>query len=415
MGGGGGKSGELTTPCVGDGRRGVHAIDKDYGRNALVSYTFSEGTGPEVKELFDINRQTGEVFTKRDLTEQAAFFGQFFLKATDHGSPEMYEFVPVEVTILHSQQTVPSFDSTTNLQSLTISEDTEVGTVLTRFHINGNATSFLYTLVPGNTAHTNNPVKFSISREGELSLTSSLDHEITSWLSLTVKAVPMWDDPPVVGFHQVAVTISDVNDNPPVFEEQHYQVKIEENCVIGSQVIQVQASDADTDETIMYEIVDDDGGRVKEAFQIHPNTGVITTVGQLDRETIVSYTIRVRATDGAVGDDIRHTTVTHVEVGIVDINDSPPHFMRAVYNAAVREDAETGTIVTTVEAHDGDVDHNANLTYYIISGDPCGHFLMDSLTGDIAVTKFLDRESRDRFVLNVTASDGVLLTIPKSS
>lgn len=319
----------------------------------------------------------------------------------------MYEFVPVEVTILHSQQTVPSFDSTTNLQSLTISEDTEVGTVLTRFHINGNATSFLYTLVPGNTAHTNNPVKFSISREGELSLTSSLDHEITSWLSLTVKAVPMWDDPPVVAFHQVAVTISDVNDNPPVFEEQHYRVKIEENCVIGSQVIQVQASDADTDETIMYEIVDDDGGRVKEAFQIHPNTGVITTIGQLDRETIVSYTIRVRATDGAVGDDIRHTTVTHVEVGIVDINDSPPYFMRAVYNAAVREDAETGTVVTTVEAHDGDVDHNANLTYYIISGDPCGHFLMDSLTGDIAVTKFLDRESRDRFVLNVTASDGV--------
>lgn len=48
----------------------MHAIDKDYGRNALVSYTFSEGTGPEVKELFDINRQTGEVFTKRDLTEQ---------------------------------------------------------------------------------------------------------------------------------------------------------------------------------------------------------------------------------------------------------------------------------------------------------------------------------------------------------
>lgn len=335
------------------------------------------------------------------------FHGQFFLRAADDGLPSMTTVVPVEVTVLLPQQTVPSFDPATNLQSLTLSEDTDIGTVLTRFHIEEGNASFVYSLVPGNTAHTNSPVKFSISRNGELSLTSSLDHELTSWFTLTIKAVPMWDGPPVSAFHELAITISDVNDNAPIFEQQRYHVRIEENSAVGSSVIQVRASDADVDETITYEIVEDDTGYTTEAFQIHPNTGLITTVGELDRETVVSYTIQVRATDGNDRDEIRHTTVASVEVSIVDMNDSPPHFLQAVYNAVVREDAETGTIVTTVEAHDGDIDHNADLTYYITQGDPCGHFLIDCLTGDIMVAKTLDRESRDRFILNVTASDGV--------
>ena len=69
------------------------------------------------------------------------------------------------------------------------------------------------------------------------------------------------------------------------------------------EVGKVEAIDRDRDSTIFYTIV---GGNTGNKFVIDSETGIITTVGELDRETRDSYTLRLEARDENV-DQYRDT------------------------------------------------------------------------------------------------------------
>lgn len=56
---------------------------------------------------------------------------------------------------------------------------------------------------------------------------------------------------------EVHIYVEDVNDNPPMFDRNYYEVNIPENKAIGYPVIQVRATDPDTGS----------GGVVRYSFQ----------------------------------------------------------------------------------------------------------------------------------------------------
>ena len=103
-----------------------------------------------------------------------------------------------------------------------------------------------------------------------------------------------------------------------------------------------------------------------------------------------------------VDNPLRQAT-TRVDIYVADINDNRPEFEYDMYNITVMENLPPGFTVLQVFAIDADKGANAEFKY--ILDDPSGAFRINENTGWISVmepTK-LDRETRDRIQMKVTA------------
>ena len=202
----------------------------------------------------------------------------------------------------------------------------------------------------------------------------------------------------------------DVNDNAPQFEKNPYTVRVSENNDIGEHVIQVFARDADAgaNANVTYEL-EDSSRHFADVFLLDPKTGWMTTQVTLDREQTPTYAISVVARDhGNAG--VQRSDVTRVFINVMDVNDEAPQFTSDVFEAEVTEDVVIGTTVVTVTTSDADFDENAEVVYYITSGDSQHQFAIDPLSGSIYVTRDLDRETIDSYTLTITATDGAFVT-----
>ena len=65
------------------------------------------------------------------------------------------------------------------------------------------------------------------------------------------------------------ITITNINDNGPVFGQQSYSFSLKDNTTVGTMVLQVDASDADSPE-LMFSIV---SGNTDNAFAISAQSG----------------------------------------------------------------------------------------------------------------------------------------------
>ncbi|VUZ50035.1 unnamed protein product, partial [Hymenolepis diminuta] len=76
------------------------------------------------------------------------------------------------------------------------------------------------------------------------------------------------------------LTIRDINDNPPMFQQPIYHVTLAENNHIGAKIIQVQAHDPDDGENaeITYSLLD------RANFHVNPASGWVTATVEFDRE-----------------------------------------------------------------------------------------------------------------------------------
>ena len=68
---------------------------------------------------------------------------------------------------------------------------------------------------------------------------------------------------------QVVVTVTHVNSNAPEFEQELYSLSLAESTPVGTTVLQVNASDADS-AVLTYSIV---SGNTANAFSLKPLTG----------------------------------------------------------------------------------------------------------------------------------------------
>ena len=78
-----------------------------------------------------------------------------------------------------------------------------------------------------------------------------------------------------------------------------------------------------------------------EIFAISDD-GVITAIGDLDRETKANYSFEVRAMD--LDPDYPRYNLTAVDIKVLDINDNPPVFRQASYVADLLEHSDVGFV-----------------------------------------------------------------------
>uniref|UniRef100_UPI00358FCDC6 protocadherin Fat 4-like n=1 Tax=Myxine glutinosa TaxID=7769 RepID=UPI00358FCDC6 len=229
---------------------------------------------------------------------------------------------------------------------------------------------------------------------GLVTTARELDCEAAAELTLNVSVRAQSGGPSA--YIPVLLTVEDLNDNSPTFEEENREVVVEENVPAGTVVTWVIAHDSDKglNGTVLYGLIPSDAG-----FHIDQASGKITTTRVLDREHIAYHELTVTAMD--LGQPSR-SAEAFLRVTIADVNDYAPVFRPSTYFTIVQPGAARGTFLMTVVAFDPDAGRNGTVLYGL-SAPVGGHFEIETATGHISLREPLDHSKT--YKLLVTARD----------
>ncbi|XP_015755978.1 PREDICTED: cadherin-23-like [Acropora digitifera] len=195
-------------------------------------------------------------------------------------------------------------------------------------------------------------------------------------------------------------------DPQPAFESFNYTLYVNENGPTSQLILNISVkaeSKGNTRADMAFSIM---LGNTDDPFFLMPNTssthvGVFVT-RSLDRELVSEYQFLVKATNL---DEHAQESTTVVRVIVNDINDNAPHFKKKIYDVSILENATLGQLVFVLEAVDDDALFNANISYKLMGGSGMNTFSLDQTSGEIKLTKLLDRETKPSYSLFVAAYD----------
>nr|ABV59345.1 protocadherin mu6 [Callorhinchus milii] len=207
------------------------------------------------------------------------------------------------------------------------------------------------------------------------------------------------------GSAQVVITVLDVNDNVPAFDNSVYRVSVAENVVENSLVIDLNATDLDegSNADIIYSFSSHTPDRVRDLFSLEPETGEIRVKGVLDYEKASSYEINVEATNQGANSVPVYCKVL---VDILDLNDFKPELTVMSLSSPVPEDAAIGTMIALLSVKDPDSGENGKTSCHLAPNLPFE--LKSSFENSymLATKHTLDRETVPHYSINVTCRDG---------
>lgn len=173
----------------------------------------------------------------------------------------------------------------------------------------------------------------------KLLVDQQLDRETKDVYNLTLVAADS-GSPPLSASKSFLLQVLDVNDNVPKFSKTVYEAVVDEMSEPESSVISVSATDHDIGENarISYHIESTAGGN-SDWFQVDPDSGLVTTRGQVDCEVNSQPSFWIVASDHGVP---QHSSSARVIVSVRDINDKEPTFDQSLYHASVQENLVVG-------------------------------------------------------------------------
>uniref|UniRef100_A0A452Q8B4 Protocadherin beta 16 n=1 Tax=Ursus americanus TaxID=9643 RepID=A0A452Q8B4_URSAM len=233
----------------------------------------------------------------------------------------------------------------------------------------------------------------------ELVLEEELDREEEPEIVLTLTALD-GGSPPRYGTAQVRIEVVDSNDNAPEFGQPIYKVHIPENSPVGSLVVTVSASDLDSGiyGKISYTLFQPSED-ISKTLEVNPVTGEIRLKKQVDFETVLSYEVDIKATDGG-GLSGKCTLLLQV----VDVNDNPPEVTMSALTSPIPENSPE-IVVAVFSVSDPDSGDNGK-TISSIQGD-LPFLLKPSVKNfyTLVTERPLDREERAQYNITITVTD----------
>ncbi|XP_030375900.1 cadherin-87A [Scaptodrosophila lebanonensis] len=211
----------------------------------------------------------------------------------------------------------------------------------------------------------------------------------------------------------VNITVRDVNNHAPHFQQQKYSAVVEENSEIGTSVEKLHATDLDTGKNAELKYRIQQGSF--DDFRIDERTGEVFVSRKLDYDRRNTYQLEVQASDLGTPSLTGTATLT---INVQNSNDKDPYFVPATQHAEVRADAPVGQVVYTLIALDPDVaTHNAlefaatEITAIDKEGKEVPHsehfkeFFTIARNGKVLVNKSLDRNLFAVMRINVLVTD----------
>ncbi|XP_030347049.1 protocadherin Fat 4-like [Strigops habroptila] len=239
---------------------------------------------------------------------------------------------------------------------------------------------------------------FDIDINGIIWTKTKLDYESQNNYILNISL----SDGNTTDYATVFVTVTDVNDNSPVFGITNTTISILENVPPGTSITSVSATDVDEgfNGLVVYTLKGGEGKMDIDA------SGLIVLEKELDREKQSFYNLTVIASDQG---QPPLSTALNLTVIVDDVNDNPPVFSSSKYEMSVSEDEVLGKTLLTVSATDLDAGANALVKYSIVSQQPSTSspmFVINTTTGQLSLSQQLDYETIRQFEVEVEASDG---------
>ena len=335
----------------------VTANDADEEENARVSYAITAGNE---RHMFSIISQMGlgliTLAKSLNYKEQS----RYILTVTASDTGNLIDTATVFINITDANTHYPEFPSTP--YTVHVDEDKAVGMGILVVHAKdddeGDNARITYTLDPDD--------MFQIDPDrGEISVKQPLDRETIAGYTVSVTATDH-GRPAKSDTTDVEIIVGDVNDNAPKFLKDMYRGRIIEGAPVGTSLLTVSATDADTGLNGHIRYTFEGGNSGGGDFALDPNLGILRSAKVIDREKTPRYELIAYAVDR--GTPEKSTSVV-INVDVEDVNDNRPEFPRPQMTLFIPENSPIGSTVGTLEAKDGDKGVNAKVEYSIAGGE----------------------------------------------
>ncbi|XP_028445912.1 protocadherin beta-15-like [Perca flavescens] len=383
----------------------VSASDADEGVNGEVTYEFSR-LSDKTQKLFSLDEKTGDISVTGDIDYEEGSKYEVFVEAKDGYGLSSEAKVIIDITDVNDNAPVIYLKSLTNPIPENVSPGTEVGIINVQDRDSENNRQVRCSI------QQNVPFKLvpSIKNYYSLVTTGQLDRELVSDYNITITATDE-GSPPLSSSKTVQLSVADINDNPPAFEEQSYSAYVTENNKPGSTLCSVTARDPDWRQngTVIYSLLPGEvNGAPVSYLSVNGDTGAIHAVRSFDYEQFMSFKVHVMARDN--GSPPLSSNVT-VSVFISDVNDNSPQILypapegNSFMTELVPKAAHGGSLVSKVIAVDADSGQNAWLSYHIVKSTDPGLFTIGLHSGEIRTQRDISESDSMKQNLIVAVKD----------
>uniref|UniRef100_A0A8C6LYF0 Cadherin domain-containing protein n=1 Tax=Nothobranchius furzeri TaxID=105023 RepID=A0A8C6LYF0_NOTFU len=385
----------------------VTAADADEGVNGEVIYGFDHVS--DENQMFSLHPKTGEVKVAGAIDYEKESKYEMQISAKDGLGLASHASVLVEIIDVNDNPPVIYLKSLSN----PVPENAPPGTEVEVGIINVQDRDSEKNRQVRCSIQQNVPFKLvpSIKNYYSLVTTGQLDRELVSDYNITISATDE-GSPPLSSSKTVQLSVADINDNPPVFEEQSYSAYVSENNKPGSTLCSVSARDPDWRQngTVIYSLLpaEVNGASVSSYLSVNGDTGVIHAVRSFDYEQLRSFKVHVMARDN--GSPPLSSNVT-VSVFVSDVNDNSPQILypapegSSFMTELVPKAAHGGSLVSKVIAVDADSGQNAWLSYQIVRSTDPGLFTIGVHSGEIRTQRDISESDSMKQNLIVAVKD----------
>ncbi|KAM9603276.1 protocadherin alpha-2-like isoform 6-T6 [Morphnus guianensis] len=410
----------------------LSATDLDEGINSNVIYLFSKRVAAEVKEMFTVDENKGEIRLQGKLDYEERDSYEITIEARDKGSPPLSGHCKVLVEVLDVNDNAPEVWVTS--LSVPVPEDAAVGTVVALLSVsdrdsgaNGRVRCAVWPAAPFGLVAT-------FAGSYSLVLREALDRERVSEYEVEVRAED-GGAPALRASRGLRVPVSDVNDNAPAFAQAVYTVLARENNAAGAELARLWARDPDEagNGRVSYSVAEGVGGgavagggwRAASSYvSVDAESGRLWALQPLDYEEVQVLQFEVRAVDAGEPPLCGNATV---QLFVVDENDNAPALLPpagggpgggAAGSAAsgpgsgsgalwawAAWGAPAGQVVAKIRAVDADSGYNAWLRYELWEPRGKGPFRVGLYSGEVSTARALEEADGPRQRLVIVVRD----------
>ncbi|XP_067423015.1 protocadherin alpha-8-like isoform X2 [Emydura macquarii macquarii] len=387
----------------------LNATDMDEGINKNISYSFNNHVPPNVKKVFSIEQNTGEIRVKGNIDFEGMNLFEIQIEAKDKGYPPLVGHCKVLIDILDLNDNAPVL-AVTSL-SLPVPEDAPPGTVVALLSVsdrdsgdNGKVTCSISPNVPFKLVST-------FKNYHSLVLAEAVDRERVSEYNIVMTARDE-GAPSLSATSSILVPIADVNDNAPAFPQPLYTVFVKENNPPGAHLFTVSASDPDLKENafVSYSVLESSvrDKPLSSYISVHSESGHIYALQPFDYEELQVLQFQVSARDAGFPSLCGNVTL---QLFILDENDNapavspPPSGRGSPVTELVPLSAGAGHVVGKIRAVDADSGYNAWLCFEVQEPRTAGPFRVGLYSGEISTTRALEEADGPSQTLVIVVKD----------
>ena len=325
-------------------------------------------------QLFRVAKNTGKLYTAQILdAESLCTYNVKCFKMIDVAVRKAKSFIKlleIKINILDINDNPPEFpDKEVNVN---FSEDDRKGARRHIINALDNDVSISYSHIVYELEKEDNPFTLSVSKtlvgtsDLNLILEERLDREVKDFYLIQVIAKD-GGSPPKQSVLDVHVSVTDINDNTPIFNQKIYNVSIKNEPSETSPVATLQATDLDSGKNgnISYHFNSKTSNFAKKYFKVNKMSGEIFLYNEIPAGQKLIYNLYVEATDGG------HPPLSSfamVQVNVINQQNNAPTIDVNFFSASstdnstsVSEDIEVGSFIAYVKVTDHDAGQNGEV------------------------------------------------------